>query len=84
MFVDLGVNYDIAAARSLSIQWSRFDNASRQKSLLSGEARFTVPEASSGEYLAADIHDGDSTRAVTVYVRKEPGGFRIVGVERGW
>ena len=46
-----------------------------------GETSFAIPQESA-EYLAADIRGNDPKKSVTVYVRREPGGLRVIGVDR--
>jgi hypothetical protein len=88
VFEDLAVNYKFSAPRDYTVQWSRFNNETEQKTPLSGETTLTLPrqlqEASPGEYFAADIYSGEKRKSVTVYVRKKAGLVEVVGVDRTW
>jgi hypothetical protein len=88
VFEDLAVSYRLAAPRDYTVQWSRFNNETEQKTPLPGETTLTLPrqlqEAPSGEYFAADIYSGEKRKSVTVYVRKNAGLLEVVGVDRTW
>ncbi len=83
VFEDLAAKYGFAAPQPLVVQWSRFDNETETKTPIAGETTFTVPRETS-DYLAADIRGADPTKSVTVYVRRESGALRVVGIDRGW
>jgi len=83
------VKHNLISSRNYTVQWSRFNNDTEEKSpLLPHETTFALPrqlvEGSSDNYFAADIHAGDTTHTVTVYLRKRPNGVEVVGVERTW
>ena len=88
VFENLAVKYGWNAAPNYVVQWSRFNNDTEGKSPLPHETTFALPrqlvEGSSDNYFAADIHAGDTTHTVTVYLRKRPNGVEVVGVERTW
>jgi hypothetical protein len=87
-FEDLAAQYNVAAARAYSIQWSRFDNETGQKFPLSGRTDFSLPSAAAEgqttRYLAADIHSGEPGKTMTVYVRQKGARAEVVGVDRRW
>jgi hypothetical protein len=87
-FDDLGVKHGFIASREYTVQWSRFNNDTEQKTSLPGQTAFALPgelqSAPAGEYFAADITSGDPKKAVTVYLRKKPDGVEVVGIDRGW
>ncbi len=88
VFEDLAVNHKFSAARDYTVQWSRFNNQTEQKTPLPGETTLTLPrqlqEASSGEYFASDIFGGEKRKSVTVYLRKKAGQVEVVGIDRTW
>jgi len=88
-FDDLVVKYGFAAARNYEVAWSRFDNDSETHTPISGQGTLALPSELSispnGAYFAARIQaPGDVVKTVTVYLRKQGEGFRVVGVERGY
>jgi hypothetical protein len=87
-FEDLAAKHGFVSGRNYTVQWSRFDNASEQKTALAGASSFTLPaeflEAPSGSYAVAEIASDDPKKTVSVYVRKRADGFQVVGIERGW
>ena len=88
VFEDLAVKHGLIASREYKIQWSRFDNNSEQRTPLRGEAGFSLPAetatAAVGDYFAAEIAGPDLKKTVTVYLRKLPHEFQVVGIDRGW
>jgi hypothetical protein len=82
-FDDLGVLHGMVPDRQYQVQWSVFDNPSSQKKTIPGATTLAIP-AANAEYLAADIHGGDPTRAVTVYLRRRGGEDQVVGIDRTW
>jgi hypothetical protein len=88
VFEDLAAKYGLSSAQTHTVQWSQFDNKGEQKTSLDGETNFTIPKelkkAALGEYFAADIHGDDPDKTVTVYIRKENDGIRVVGIDRTW
>ncbi|MBI2818315.1 MAG: hypothetical protein HYX72_15395 [Acidobacteria bacterium] len=87
-FEHLAAKYDLAVPRSYVVRWSRFDNETGQKSTIEQETTVVLPkevmDASPGEYFAADLHDGDPAKAVTVYLRKQQARVDVVGIDRTW
>jgi hypothetical protein len=87
-FDDLGVMHKLHSPRQYQVEWSRFDNASGQRTVLPAERGLSLPPQASaarpGEYFAAEIHAGDPKLAVTVYVRQTQSSFEIVGLDRKW
>jgi hypothetical protein len=65
------------------MQWFRFDNGTGNKSPLAGEASPKIP-MDQAEYLAAEIRGPEPTKSVTVYLRTDAAGHRIVGIDRSW
>ncbi|MBI1940606.1 MAG: hypothetical protein HYS33_03760 [Acidobacteria bacterium] len=87
-FQDLAVRHGLIASRQYTVQWSRFNNDTEQKTSLPGETTLALPgelrSASAGEYFAADITSGDPKKTVTVYLRRKPDRVEVVGIDRGW
>ena len=88
IFDDLAVKHGLLGLRDYTVQWSRFNNDTEQKTQLAGDTSFALPrqlkEAAGGEYFAADIRGVDKQKTITVYLRKSAGGVRIVGIDRTW
>jgi hypothetical protein len=78
-FEDLAVKYRVHAARTYSVKWSEFDNASGEHRPIAGAAGFDVPH-SAAEYLAAEIRADEARKTVLVYLR----GSTVAGIERTW
>ncbi|MGA2631151.1 MAG: hypothetical protein ABSG54_13175 [Terriglobia bacterium] len=85
---DLAATHHLGKAQDYAIQWSRFDNESEQKTPLAGETSARLPQAiqnaKTGEYFAARISGSEPAKSVTVYIRKEPGGIKVAGIDRTW
>ncbi len=82
-FEDLAAKFGFAQPQQLSIQWFRFDNQTGNKSPLAGEATLSI-STDQAEYLAAEIRGSEPKKSVTVYLRREAAGRRVVGIERFW
>jgi hypothetical protein len=87
-FVDLAASYGFSPAHNYSVQWSRFDNGTEQKSALDGRSSFDLPAevaaAGNETYFMADIGGPDAKKRVTVYLRKRNDRIEVVGVDRTW
>lgn len=89
LFDDLAVQYGFHALRPYEVRWSKFDNIQHTHDPVQGStSRHLPPEiatASSGSYFCAAIAvPGDPLKPVSVYLRKEPNGFKVVGIDRAW
>lgn len=84
-FTDLAAGYGFTAPRTFQVRWFRFDNDSREKTLIPGES-FEVPVTlrTPGAYAAAEIRGPDPAKMVNVYLRSRNGGWEVVGIERTW
>jgi hypothetical protein len=91
-FVDLAVQYQYVAPRRYRVDWLTYDNKAGKPStvLRSTSAGQAIPtEATAapvGSYVLARIMaEGMSPEMdVHVYLRREPEGLRVVGIEREW
>ena len=86
-FDDLGVTYGFTAARTYTVEWHRFDNA--KDVVLDGIGTGAalpagVRDIAAGSYVAARISAGDPAMQITVFLRKRPDGFDVVGLDRMW
>ncbi|MBK9168042.1 MAG: hypothetical protein IPM24_11320 [Bryobacterales bacterium] len=82
-FDDLAVTHGFVQPRQYEIAWFRFDNATRELTLLPGETEARIPKAGPGGYVAARLRVPDQPeKAVLVYLRRSGQGFEVVGVER--
>jgi hypothetical protein len=88
LFEDLAVRYGFHAPRSYSVRWSTFDNLQQTHTPLSeGTAHLPVEtiHAAPGSYFCAAIAaSGDPLKPLSVYLRKEENGYKVVGVDRSW
>jgi hypothetical protein len=88
MFDDLAVQYGFHVPRTYAVRWSSFDNL-RQKHvpIQAAESTHVPPKArgsSVGSYFCAVIEvPGEPGQRVSVYLRKESGGYKVVGLDRG-
>lgn len=80
-FDDLGQQYGFVPKRDFTIAWSNFDNDSEKKTALATGAQ--IPRSTSA-YIAADIHAGNPSMAVTVYLKRNGDNRELVGIERTW
>lgn len=89
VFDDLAVRYGFHAPRSYELHWSRFDNIRRAHESVSGASSNRLPpealQAASGSYFSAAIDvPGNRLKPVSVYIRKEADGYKVVGIDRSW
>ena len=86
MFDDLAVAGGFAQPRAYTIEWRGFDNAAGKvlDPIATGAA---LPPAASaipdGGYLVAR-NAGLLAYNVTVFLRREAAGFKVIGIDRGW
>jgi hypothetical protein len=83
------VRYAFHPPRRYEMRWYRFDNISQKRDPIPGKESNGLPdaalEAPSGSYFAASIKaDAVHLKPVSVYLRKEGSGFKVVGVDRSW
>jgi hypothetical protein len=87
-FEDLEIKHKFIGSRNYAVEWSRFNNDTETHTPIAGAAGLSLPpqlqEAATGSYFAAVISAIDRKRPVTVYLRKEPDGFKVVGIVREW
>lgn len=87
-FDDLEVDYGFAGAREYTVHWSHFDNSSEKHTPIPAATGPRLPqqisEAPYASCFAARIAGGNKARTVTVYLRKQPGGLNVVGIDRTW
>jgi hypothetical protein len=91
-FEDLAVVHDFATRRSYLMEWSRFDNLAGMPGELIGSATASlqvpavVISSTEGAYFLVRVRaDGeDSGKFVSVYLRQEAGGLKVVGLDRAW
>jgi hypothetical protein len=89
VFEDLAVKYRFHPSRSYGVHWSSFDNIQQKHTPISGSTSNRLPaaatQAAPGAYFSAAIAaSGDPLKPVTVYIRKEGTGYKVVGVDRTW
>ena len=87
-FEDLAVKYGLVPNRVYTVEWSRFNNESDTLDRMAEGTSLSIPDearaASLGSHFAATIRGESENQSVTIYLRTERGGHRIVGVERTW
>jgi hypothetical protein len=89
LFDDLNVQYGFQGARPYEVRWSEFDNIRQKHTPIrdSGSAHLpqAVLQAVSGSYFSAVIVAyNDPLKTVTVYLRKQASGYKVVGIDRTW
>jgi hypothetical protein len=88
-FDNLEAKYGFVSPPSYSLEWSRFDN-DIERHVPIGQVSPTseippiVEQGEEGVYVAAKIWAENPQTSVTVYLRKEQGGLRVVGADRDW
>jgi hypothetical protein len=93
-FDDLMVRYGFAEPHYVNGQWYEFDNDTGALTLVtedepdSDATWVALPQlaaaADDGTYLSVGLWRDDRDMGVMVYIRKEEGGFKVVGIERNW
>ena len=90
-FDDLMVTYGFAEPRELDVTWLGFDNETEVSTFIRVDAEDELavpPEVASadvGAYFSVQIDDlGRPGMSVIVYLRKEPTGFKVAGIDRNW
>jgi hypothetical protein len=92
-FVDLAVKHGLQEHRPYLVGWSLYDNATGRTTTVADAAGFQIPDEirklPPAEYAVAAIHyakpEGfEQQLATMVYLRHEPAGWTVVGVERTW
>ena len=86
-FDDLAVQHEFQPARQYEIRWSRFDNMTGRRTLISSTPSSHLPEeaerAAVGAYFSAVITlPVDKLKSVIVTIRKTDTGYRVVGCSR--
>ena len=85
---DLSAEYGLGKVHGLEVGWAKFDNTADEHSPLTGASGLDLPPAYEqspyGSYFSATIKASESARSTIVWVRKERGGPKVVGVERNW
>ncbi len=87
-FSHLGERHGLFEAPEIAVSWSRFDNEAETHEPIEGAAGAALPQAARaaapGAYFAARLTGDDPAKTVTVYLRKKPDGYQIVGADRTW
>lgn len=76
-FEDLAVKFNFVQPRQYDTAWFSFDNATGAMTPAAG-----LDQVGSAYAAARIAMRGDSTKSVTVYIRRNSGA--IVGIERVW
>jgi hypothetical protein len=87
LFDDLAVQYGFTVPRTYAVRWSSFDNLQQKHAPIPDAESAHLPAkvrgSSLGSYFCAVIEvTGDPSKRVSVYVRKENGGYKVVGLDR--
>jgi hypothetical protein len=87
-FEHLAVRYGLEPEPSYRIQWTVFNNFSREHTPIPGASNRRLPpeilRADAGAYFAARVSTGEYGKSLDVFVRKEEAAIRVVGVDRNW
>jgi hypothetical protein len=90
VFTDLAVQHGFTAPRRYTVEWRQFDNAAGKPGALIRSEGAQIPPAgtagSQGSYMLARLtaQGIDPGMGVTVYIRNQADGRRIVGIDRDW
>src|SRR5262245_55456985 len=90
VFTDLAVRYGFAEPRRYRVEWRLFDDAAGEPgNLIRSEDALVPPAATAGPaggYVRAHVtaEGVDPAMAVDVFLRIEPTGLHVVGIDRGW
>jgi hypothetical protein len=86
VFQDLSAVYKIRPETPYQITWAGFGNQHDKLAPVSDGAGDRLPQSalssSEGAYWAAIIRDAQMGKSVTVFVRRERTGWKVVGIER--
>jgi hypothetical protein len=87
MFDDLAVQHGFHVPRTYAVRWSSFDNLQQTHKPIPDNESTHLPakvrESPAGSYFSAVIEvTGEPGKHVSVYVRKENGGYKVVGLDR--
>jgi len=86
VFQDLAARYKIRPETGYQITWSHFDNQRNERGPGPDGSGEHLPRAAlssaEGAYWAATIRDSQLEKSVTVFLRKERTGWKLVGIER--
>ncbi len=87
-FTNLAVRYGFENPHRFEIFWSSFDNIQESSRQIPGASGTALPDAvrsaPAGSYSRAEIVGEGASNRTLVYIRTEPDGARVVGVEREW
>jgi len=87
-FDDLAADYGFRAGGDYSVEWSQFRNPTEEHMPIRAQQSFDIPEraaaAPDGSYYAARISGDEPGKRLTVYIRKESTGMKVVGCDRSW
>jgi len=87
-FDNLLVRYGFGAESKYTIEWSEFRNFQQEHVPIRVPSSPQIPEraaaAEEGAYFSAKIFADDADQHVTVYLRKETAGLRVIGLDRNW
>ncbi len=87
-YVHLGDRYGLFDKPEIAISWARFDNATGASAAIEGASGARLPtavsDAADGSYCSAHLTGDDPAKTVTVYLRKQAGGYQVVGIDRTW
>lgn len=81
---DLSAKHGMGGVGPLSIQWSRFDNESGQRTPIAGAATSRLPDAPDGYYEASLARESKPAQRIGVFVRKKGSEWKIAGIDREW
>ena len=83
----LGEKYGFFEAPEIKAEWTKFDNMAETHQELKAFGPTLPPAiaaADGGSYFAVRLIGDDDDKTVTVYLRKQPEGIKVVGVDRTW
>jgi hypothetical protein len=81
VFDDLAMKHGVRPQTRVEISWGQFNNLTGQTTPIPGANGPVIPSGSAG-YLVANVRDLGINKSVIAYLRRAPGGWEVVGLER--
>jgi hypothetical protein len=81
VFDDLAMMYGLRPQTRVEVTWGRFDNSAGQTTPIQGARGPAIPTGAS-DYAVATVRDLEINKSVMAYLRRAPGGWEVVGLQR--
>jgi hypothetical protein len=84
VFEGLEVKHGFHRPRMYRYSWAIFDNPTESRTLIPGAVSNKIPAGAGEGYAMLQVRAENSAKAVDVYIRKQSGAWKVVGIERHW